>query len=192
MFFLHCWHNESVMNDQTKHAKSALLIAVRVSLVLSRTVERRGRGFRTLNRFKLYYSLPGTGLLQNTVTWYKKTPCWMASTQWEREKKGYMLFEWCNLFAFLSLCAVCHPARFFFVCAMRTKGQFSRPNTRMSCMSKRSVRVTKLCPIPQNLVFASLAIGCITSNLRWENREAVNSWVQATIPDKISWESCTN
>ena len=192
MFFLHCWHNESVMNDQTKHAKSALLIAVRVSLVLSRTVERRGRGFRTLNRFKLYYSLPGTGLLQNTVTWYKKTHCWMASTQWEREKKGYMLFEWCNLFAFLSLCAVCHPARFFLVCAMRTKGQFSRPNTRMSCMSKRSVRVTKLCPIPQNLVFASLAIGCITSNLRRENREAVNSWVQATIPDKISWESCTN
>ena len=56
------------MNDQTKLAKSALLMAVRVSLVLSRTVERRGRGFRTLNRFKLYYSLPGMGLLQNTVT----------------------------------------------------------------------------------------------------------------------------
>ena len=127
MFFLHCWHNESVMNDQTKLAKSALLMAVRVSLVLSRTVERRGRGFRTLNRFKLYYSLPGMGLLQNTVTWYKKTPCWMASTQWEREKKGYMLFEWCNLFAFLSLCAVCHPARFFF-CAMQAyKGPIFAP-----------------------------------------------------------------
>ena len=68
-------------------------MAVRVSLVLSRTVERRGRGFRTLNRFKLYYSLPGMGLLQNTVTWYKKTPYCMASTQWEREEKGYMLFE---------------------------------------------------------------------------------------------------
>ena len=82
------------MSDQTKLAKSTLLMAVRVSLVLSRTVERRGRGFCTLNRFKLYYSLPGMGLLQNKVTWYKKkTPCRMASTQWEREKKGYMLFE---------------------------------------------------------------------------------------------------
>ena len=68
-------------------------MAVRMSLVLSRTVERRGRGFRTINRLKLYYSLPGMDLLQNTVTWYKKTPCWMASTQWEHEKKGYMLFE---------------------------------------------------------------------------------------------------
>ena len=76
------------MNNQTKLAKSALLIAVRVSLVLSRTVERRGRGFCTLKRFKLYYSLPGMDFLQNTVTWYKKTPRWMASTQWEREKKG--------------------------------------------------------------------------------------------------------
>ena len=78
------------MNDQTKLAKSALLIAVRVSLVLSRTFERRGRGFRTLNRFKLYYSLPGKDFLHMVQ---KKKPCWMASTQWEHEKKGYMLFE---------------------------------------------------------------------------------------------------
>ena len=49
------------MNDQTKLAESILLMAVRLSLVLSRTVERRGRGFRTLNRFKLYCSLPRYG-----------------------------------------------------------------------------------------------------------------------------------
>ena len=66
------------MNDQTKLAKSALLMAVRVSLVLSRTVERRGRGFRTLNRFKLYYSLPGKDFLhmvqkKNLAGWHRRS-----------------------------------------------------------------------------------------------------------------------
>ena len=166
MFFLHCWHNESVMNDQTKLAKSALLMAVRVSLVLSRTVERRGRGFRTLNRFKLYYSLPGMGLLQNTVTWYKKTPCRMASTQWEREKKGYMLFEWCNLFVFLTLCVVCHSARCYFLYHASVQRANFRAQTRVchACQSgawesRNSAQSLRIwCLLPQ--LFVALLLIC--------------------------------
>ena len=32
----------------------------------------------------------------------KTAPCWMATKQWDIEKKGHKFFEWCHLFVFLA------------------------------------------------------------------------------------------